>query len=73
MQPQYLSVLTPDAAKFNRSIGRYLRSMNDSNILICSGAYVRFDDEPFVDATNFMLLQNPDGASSWILAVVRSL
>ncbi|KAJ7907469.1 hypothetical protein B0H13DRAFT_1879617 [Mycena leptocephala] len=57
MQPRYLSVLTPEAAKFNQSIG----------------AYVRFDDEPFLDTTNYMLLQNPDGAGSWILAFVHSL
>jgi hypothetical protein len=73
MKTRYLSVLTPEAAKCNQSIGAYLKSISDSNILSCSGAYVRFDDEPFADATNYMLLQNPGGAGSWILAVVQSL
>ncbi|KAJ6574195.1 hypothetical protein B0H19DRAFT_1063180 [Mycena capillaripes] len=57
MQPQYLSVLTRDAAKFNQSIG----------------AYVRFDDEPFADTTNYVLLSKPGAGNSWILAVVQLL
>ncbi|KAJ7927196.1 hypothetical protein B0H13DRAFT_2312801 [Mycena leptocephala] len=57
MQQRYLSVLTPEAAKFNLSV---------------IGAYVGFDDEPFVEATNYVLLKNPGGTSSWILAVVQS-
>ncbi|KAJ7910374.1 hypothetical protein B0H13DRAFT_2661084 [Mycena leptocephala] len=52
MQQRYLSVVTPEAAKFHPSIG--------------------FDDEPFADAMNYVLVENPSRASSWILADVQS-
>jgi hypothetical protein len=73
MQQRYLSVVTPEAAKFHPSIGAYLKSISDSNILSCSSACVGFDDEPFADAMNYVLVENPSRASSWILADVQSL